>query len=413
MPDPTDTPGRPPRWVSRDYVTLTTGLALSWVGSGFQRVALPVAVAVSGGTAAQLGAILSATILTQLAFVLIGGVVADRVSPRLTMVVSDALRLLSTAGLAVLFATDHWTTPALVALSVVTAAAGAFFDPAYIAMRVAIVPPALRTRAAGLTSMVRTFTGFGAPLLGGFVVALAGPTVGFVVNAVSFLASIAAVLLVPARRVVRPPREETSFLTQLRHGFGAVRERDWLWSGIVGAGFYHLGNGALLVLTPLIAVNRLGGGAAYGAIVAAEGLGGFVGAWLATRHRVRRPLLTGWLVLQTMPLWALSFAWPPLLWTVIVGSAVGYAGLMYYDVQWETSLQLGVPEALIARVHSWDYLVSFVMLPLGSALAAPATHWLGEWEVIVGCAVILCLGGLLPLTRRGTRTWELPPEARA
>ena len=158
--------------------------------------------------------------------------------------------------------------------------------------------------------MVRTFTGFGAPLLGGFVVALAGPTVGFVVNAVSFLGSIVAVLLVPSARVVRPPHDETSFVAQLRDGFGAVRERDWLWSGLVGAGLYHLGNGALLVLTPLIAVNQLGGSAAYGAIVAAEGLGGFVGAWLATRHRVRRPLLAGWLVLQTMPLWALSFAWP-------------------------------------------------------------------------------------------------------
>jgi hypothetical protein len=398
--------------VSREYATLTAGLALSWVGNGFQQVALPVAVAVSGGTAAQLGAVLSSTILTRLAFVLVGGVVADRISPRVTMVASDAVRLVSTVGLALLFATGHWTTPALIALSVVTSAAGTFFDPAYIAMRVAIVPPSQRTRAAGLTSMVRTFTGFGAPLLGGFVVALAGPTAGFVVNAVSFLGSIVAVLLVPAARVVRPPREETSFVRQLRDGFGAVRERDWLWSGMVGAGLYHLGNGALLVLTPLIAVNRLGGGAAYGAIVAAEGLGGFVGAWLATRHHVRRPLLTGWLVLQTMPLWALSFAWPPLLWTVIAGSAVGYAGLMYYDVRWETAQQLGVPVALIARVLSWDYLVSYIMLPLGSALAAPASHWLGERAVIVSCAAILCLGGLLPLTQRGTRVWEVPAEAR-
>ena len=413
MPEPSPASSPAPRWVSRDYATLTAGLALSWVGNGFQRVALPVAVAVSGGTAAQLGAVLSATIITQLAFVLVGGVVADRISPRFTMVASDTLRLASTAGLAILFATGHWTTASLVALSVVTAAAGAFFDPAYIAMRVAIVPPALRTRAAGLTSMVRTFTGFGAPLLGGFVVALAGPTIGFVVNAVSFLASIVAVLLVPAARVVRPPREETSFVTQLKDGFGAVRERDWLWSGLVGAGFYHLGNGALLVLTPLIAVNRLGGSAAYGAIVAAEGLGGFVGAWLATRHRVRRPLLVGWLVLQTMPLWALSFAWPPLLWTVIAGSAIGYAGLMYYDVRWETAIQLGIPERLVARASSWDYLVSFIMLPLGSALAAPASHWLGERGVIVGCAAILFVGGLIPLSLRGTRTWEPPAEARA
>lgn len=403
---------RPSRWVSRDYATLTAGLALSWVGGGFQQVALPVAVAVSGGSAAQLGAVITATMITRIVFVLVGGVVAERMPPRLTMVVSDAVRVASTAGLAILFATDHWTTPAIVALSVVTAAAGAFFDPAYLAMRVAIVPPPLRTRAAGLTSMVRTFTGFGAPLLGGFVVAIAGPTVGFVVNAVSFLASIAAVLLVPASRVVRPPGEETAFVAQLRAGFGAVRERDWLWSGLVGAGFYHLGNGALLVLTPLIAVQQLGGSAAYGAIVAAEGLGGFVGAWLATRHQVRRPLLAGWLVLQTMPLWALSFAWPPLLWTVIAGSAIGYAGLMYYDVRWETAIQLGVPEGLVARVHSWDTLVSFIMLPLGSALAAPASGWLGEREVIVGCAAILAIGGLFPLMLRGTREWEPPPEAR-
>jgi hypothetical protein len=161
-----------------------------------------------------------------------------------------------------------------------------------------------------------------------------------------------------------------------------------------------------------VAIQRLGGASAAGFIASAEGLGGFLGAALGLRFRPRHPLRAGWLTLTLMPIWALAYVWPAALTAVLAGAVVGYAGLFFFDVAWETAIQDHVPHRALGRVSSWDYLTSFIAMPIGNALAGPLSAAYGINRVLVASAAVLFLAAVsqlaVPGVRKMTRTESVP-----
>ncbi|GAA2540063.1 MFS transporter [Winogradskya consettensis] len=384
-----------------DFRLLATGMSLSWLGNGFQTIALAVAVLISGGSAGDLGLVMACSVLAMLACTLFGGVWADRVQPQRVMVASDAVRVVTTAAIAVMFASGSYQLPLLCALAAVSAGAGAFFEPAMTALRPMLVDVARRQHANATLSLLQTSCRVVGPALGGLVVAQFGASTGFAVNAASFVASGAAALLIRAR-TVRVPGE--GMLRELGAGWREIRQRDWLLSGVLAATVYHVANGILLVLVPVLAIERLGGAQAAGFIAAAEGLGGVIGAAIALRWRPARLLYAGWLTLLLMPLWALAFVWPGTLTAVLAGAVIGYAGLNFYGVAWDTAIQDHIPHHLLARVASWDILTSLLAMPVGNALAGPLAAALGTDRILTLSALVLFGSALIPLAYAGTRS---------
>ncbi|MDQ1702559.1 MAG: hypothetical protein QOF57_1811 [Frankiaceae bacterium] len=393
------------RLLSRDFRLLAAGQALSWLGNGFQVVALAVAVVLSGGGAGALGLVLASNVIGILVCTLFGGVWADRLQPQRVMVVSDLVRCATVTAMAVMFGTGQFSVPLLCALAAATSGAGSFFAPAMTALKPMLVTQPRRQSANATLGLLQTTSSVVGPAAGGLLVAAFGPAVGFSVNAASFLASVATVLLITAR-VERAPR--TGVFREMGAGWAEIRRRDWLLSGVLAATVYHVANGVVLVLSMVIAVQQLGGAGAAGVIAAAEGLGGVVGTAIALRYRPRRLLLAGWLALPLMSLWVLAYVWPGALAAVLAGAVVGYAGLLFFDVAWETALQDHVPHQFLARVASWDTLTSFIGMPIGNALAGPLSHLFGTDRVLVVCAATLFLSGLAPLTFAGTRRLGRP-----
>src|SRR3954454_20360514 len=86
-----------------DFRLLATGQTLSWIGNGFQTVALAVAVVRAGGGPGDLGLVMACSVITMVACSLFGGVWADRLQPQRMMVASDLVRLLAAAAMAVMF----------------------------------------------------------------------------------------------------------------------------------------------------------------------------------------------------------------------------------------------------------------------------------------------------------------------
>jgi MFS family permease len=383
-----------------DFRLLSTGMSLSWLGNGFQTVALAVAVIVAGGGAGDLGLVMASSFVAILVCTLFGGVWADRVQPQRMMVLSDAVRCLSAAGMAVMFGTGHYHLPLLCALAAVSGGAGAFFEPAMTALKPMLVTVERRQAANATLSLLQTTSSVLGPAAGGLVVAGFGAPAGFGVNAASFLASMAAALLIRAR-VERAPR--AGLLAELGEGRREIWRRDWLRAGVLAATVYHIANGVILVLVQVIAIERLGGASAAGFIAGAEGLGGVLGAAVALRWRPRRLLRAGWLTLLLMPLWPLAYVWPATLVAVLAGAVLGYAGLLFYAVAWDTAVQDHVPHRVLARVTSWDILTSYLALPVGSALAGPLAARFGVDRVLVVCALVLFGASVAPLFVAGSR----------
>jgi predicted MFS family arabinose efflux permease len=383
-----------------DFRLLATGMTLSWLGNGFQAVALAVAVVTGGGGARDLGLVMAASVVAMLACTLFGGVWADRLQPTYVMIGSDAVRVATTAAMALMFATGSYHLPALCLLAAVSAGAGSFFTPAMMSLKPMLVPADRRRSTNATLSLLQTICAVVGPALGGVVVAAAGAPAGFTVNAASFLASLIAAALIRAR-TTRSAR--TGLLSELGEGWREIRSRDWLVSGVFAATIYHIANGVIMVLVQVVAINRLGGASAVGVIASAEGLGGVIGAAVAIRYRPRRPLRAGFLTLLLMPLWAFAYVWPAALVAVIAGAVIGYAGLSFFGVAWETAIQDNVPHRSLGKVASWDQLTSFLAMPLGNALAGPLSETYGIDPVLLVSGSVLLVAGAAPLLVRGTR----------
>ena len=393
-----------------DFRLLAAGQTLSWFGNGFQTVALAVGVVAGGGSATVLGAVLACEVGAMLAGTLFGGVWADRLQPQRVMVVSDTVRLATVTGMAVLFGLVGLSAPLLCVLAALTAFAGSFFTPAMTALKPMVVARDRLQSANATLGLLRTTASVAGPAAGGLVVAVWGPASGFGINAGSYLVSALSVLFIRAR-AERAPR--TGLLGELREGWTEIRRRDWLLSGVLAATAYHVANGVVLVLIQVVAIKQLGGASAAGLIAGAEGLGGMLGAGVALRWRPLRALRAGWFALLLMPLWVLVYVWPALLGAVLVGAVIGYAGLMFFDVAWQTAMQDHVPHRVLARVASWDMLASFVGMPVGNALAGPLANALGIDRVLVGCAAVLFASGVAPLFVAGTRRLTRVPHEDA
>jgi hypothetical protein len=211
-------------------------------------------------------------------------------------------------------------------------------------------------------------------------------------------------------RAERGPHQ--SMLREMGEGWREISKRDWLMGGLFAATTYHIANGVILVLVQVVAIQRLGGASAAGFIASAEGLGGFLGAALGLRLKPRHPLRAGWLTLTLMPVWALAYVWPAALIAVLAGAVIGYAGLFFFDVAWETAIQDHVPHRALGRVSSWDYLTSFIAMPIGNALAGPLSQAYGINRVLVASAAVLFLAAVsqlaVPGVRKMTRTGTAP-----
>src|SRR5258706_6517423 len=304
-----------------DFRLLAAGQALSWLGNGFQTVALAVAIVLSGGGPGDLGLVMASSVGAMLVCMLFGGVWADRVQPQRMMVISDVVRLVAVSGIAAMFGTGNQWLPLLCALAALSSGAGAFFSPAFAALNPMVVAPERRQSTNAMLTLLQTSAAVLGPAAGGLVVAAFGATTGFTVNAISYLASVVTALLIRSR-AERPQRE--GMLTELGAGWREIRRHDWLLAGVLSTTAYHIANGVILVLVQVIAVQDLGGARAAGFIAGAEGLGGVIGATIAMKLRPRRYLRTGWLTLLLMPLWALAYVWPGALTAVLVGAALGF-----------------------------------------------------------------------------------------
>ncbi|MCP2321539.1 putative MFS family arabinose efflux permease [Hamadaea flava] len=386
--------------MSRDFRLLAAGQGLSWLGNGFQTVALAVAILLAGGGAGDLGLVMAASVVAMLCGTLFGGVWADRMQPQRVMVLSDVVRAVAATGIALVFGTGHYALPLVMAFAAISAGAGAFFGPAFTSLKPMLVPADRRQSANATLSLLQTTCAVIGPALGGLVVARFGATTGFAVNAFSFAVSTVTALLIRAR-VTRPPRQ--GMLRELGAGWLEIRRRDWLLVGVLAATVYHIANGVVLVLIQVLAIERLGGASAAGLVAAAEGLGGVVGAAVGMRFKPRRLLRAGWLTLMLMPVWVLVYVWPGVLTAVAAGAVVGYAGLAFFSVAWETALQDHIPHDRLARVASWDMLTSFLAMPLGNALAGPLASAFGYDPVLVVCAIVLLGASVTPLAVAGSR----------
>jgi MFS family permease len=381
----------------RAFRLLFAAEAISSLGDRIVPVALAFAVLNLTGSVGDLGLVLAAQTVPLVAFLLLGGVWADRLPRRRVMITSDLSRSISQAATAVLLLSGQAHLWELVGLQALYGAATAFFEPAAQAVIPQTVNADQLQQANSLLALSGNIAQVAGPAVAGVIVAAANPGWGLAFDAVTFVGSAACVGAMP--RIVTEVRERATLLHELRGGWSAFRARRWLWITVacftVYIGFCWA---PWQVLGPQVARVALGGPGAWAAIVVALGAGSVAGGVIGLRLRPRYPLRVAFalFVLTTPALFALLAAHAPLPIIIAVALVDGSSGTLF-NTFWFTAMQSDVPADELARVVSWDYLGSVSILPIGQALSGPVAAALGLSATLYGAAgltLILFAGAL-------------------
>jgi MFS family permease len=397
----------------RAFRLLFAAQSISSLGDRLVPVALAFAVLDLTGSATALGAVLAAQTIPLVAFVLFGGVWADRLSRRRVMLASDLVRAVSQGSSAALLLTGRAHVWELVALQAVYGTAVAFFGPAALALLPETVETSQLQQANSLIALSGNVAAVIGPAVAGVIVAASHPGWGLAFDAVTFLGSAACVAAMPP--VVAAVRERAPMQSELRAGWSAFRARRWLWVTVACFTLYvGFGWAPWQVLGPQIARQSLGGPGAWAAIVVALGVGSVAGGLIALRFRPRYPLRMSMCVFVTVTpaMMASVAAHAPLPLILALALIDGSAGTMF-NTFWFTSMQSDIPAGEQARVFSWDYLGSTAMLPLGQALSGPVAATLGLSTTLYCAAGVTFVLFALTLSARAVRDFSPPALAPA
>jgi hypothetical protein len=240
------------------------------------------------------------------------------------------------------------------------------------------------------------------PALGGILVALGSPGAALLADAASF--GFEGLLLLRLRLASRDDViEARSFLAELREGWAEFRRQTWIWTTIVFFGISNFAWASYFVLGPVIAKRDLGGAGAWATVLSAFGAGTILGGVVALRLRPRRPLLTS--CVSAVPLLGLPVTIALRLPVAVLAgvSAIAGIGIALHLALWATVFQREVPEEARSRVSSYDALGSFVLLPLGSALAGPVAALIGISATLYAAAAVMAVTMAIVLAQPSVR----------
>jgi MFS family permease len=399
-------------FAEREFGLLFLGRTVSLFGTAFAPIALAFAVLDLTGSATDLGVVIAAGVLPQILFIVVGGIWADRLPRHHVMVVSDAVAGAAQAVIAALVLTGAAEIWHLVVLQLVRGGASSFFFPA----AQGIVPQTVSARflqeANALLRLSRNGTQIIGAAAGGVAVAAIGSGWALAFDAGTYF--LGAAVLLALRIPRRLTMTERHFVRELAEGWNTFRSRAWLWGIVVQFAFVNAcGVGAWAVLGPVVADRELGGPAAWGFIVAAQGAGLIVGGVVTLRYRPDRLLLVATLAVFPLALPVLLLAVPAAAWAIALGAFLAGFSIEFFGVFWDTALQQQIPHDQLSRVSSYDALGSIVFIPLGAAIAGPAADHFGVGETLVGAALVIVVATAVVLVVDDVRTLRRREDRRA
>ncbi|KJL26266.1 Enterobactin exporter EntS [Microbacterium oxydans] len=369
--------------------------AITMIAGSMSSIALAFAVLEIDNDARSLSLVLAAFTISNIVFVLFGGVIADRLPRALIIQACYVVDILSIGTIAALLFTGTATIPLLIVLSIVNGASTAFVLPAMQGIIPQLTTPEHLQQANAMLSFVRSAVTIGGPIIAGVLVATAGPAWAMVVQAAGWVIAIPVLALVK----LPPPSHAggTTMFHDLRIGWREFWSRSWLWTIVLAFMIMNaIHVGAWGVVGPYIAKNNdLLGITGWGWVVSAEGVGVLLMTLLLMWFPLRRPLRYGMIGMAAFAIPVTILGIHPAVVLLAMAAFIAGAGAEVFSTGWNLAMMENIPGEKLSRVSSYDMLGSFVVMPIGTLVygwlithADPATVLITSGAVYAGVALI-------------------------
>lgn len=395
----------------REFRLLWLGQVVSGMGNQITRIALPFQVYVLTGSTIAIGALVLAQLIPILVFSLGAGSVADAVDRRRLLLITQAGMALTSLALVALALAPSPSLVAIYGVAFLAAGLSSVDGPTRSAAIPRLVTPAHLPAAIALNQLNYQAASVVGPAIGGLLLATIGLAGAYAVDALSFGASLAALLVIgplaPIGRVTRPG------IAAIREGLRYAADRRVILSTFA-IDLVAMIFGMPTALFPVLALDVFRvGPIGVGLLAAAPGVGAFVGALLSGWvSGVRR---TGRAVALAVIVWGLAivgfglatFSFPLALFLLAIAGAADVLSAVFRSM----IIQLEAPDQLRGRVMSIHMLVVTSGPRMGDLEATGVAAVFGA-QISVVSGGLLCLLGVAAVARAFPELWRNSTPAR-
>ncbi|MDM5178277.1 MFS transporter [Massilia sp. DJPM01] len=410
-----------------DFRWMMSGAIITALGDQFTMIALPWLVLVSTGDPLKMGLVIALMSVPRAIFILLGGALVDRYSPKSMLMISKYVNTVLLALLAALVLAGYASLPVISVLALAIGFASAFSIPAGTSMLPNVVAPAQLAQANGIMMGVRQVSMLAGPLLAGLLIALfgdgggaagsaAGIGAAFAIDSASFLLSAWTL-----SKVRLPHAQPKAAAEPVLRAVGAGVTMVWHDTALRTCMLYwglcaFVVGGTMQVALPVLASSVLHGASALGLIMGVHGAGSLAGMALTGvlgKFRVRNfgttVLLVDVLVgLLLIPLGLVAASWQAAGLMLVIGVLGGYMQVAVFS--W---LQQRVPRAMLGRAMSIFMFIFMGVAPLSAALTGWLLQWVSLAQLFGGAGLFLMSTALLAwlLTPMGSVSDSPPAQA--
>ena len=393
---------------NRDFRVLWAASVVSNLGSFLQTVSASWLMLELTQSATWVGLMVASTTMPLLAVAIPAGALADLTDRRRILLASQAISALAALAMAVLYAVGQVTPGRLLALGLLLGTGFSIGHPAWQALVPDLVPRDQVAGAVALNAASFNVARAVGPALGGILVATVGPGWGFTINAISYLAVVAALLTFPRREL---EGEEGSLALAVATGLRFARHTPQLRRLLGFASGFAITTAVLQATLPNLTTEAFGAGAgAYGLLLGAMGVGALVAA-------VIRPVLAARLQRRLVPAGMFLFGIGGTLVGLAPVLAVAAVGMFVAGIAWVTALstlnattQLLAPRWVRGRVMSLYTLAFMGVTPLGAVLGGTVADAAGVRVAVVVFSLATLALGLAALRLLPAMADVNPPE---
>lgn len=382
----------------RNYRLFFSGQTVSLIGTWLTRVAASWLAYRLSHSALVLGLVSFAGLIPTFLIAPFAGVLADRWNKHRVLVLTQVCAALQSAALAVLTLSGRMTIPYLVGLSVVQGLINAFDMP----VRQSLVVEMIEDRrdlpnAIALNSSMVNLARLVGPSLAGILIASVGEGGCFAIDAVSYLAVIATLLMMSFKPRAHAPAAQKHLLLELKDGFVYAGRSPAIMAVLALLALVSFMGVPYMTLLPMIVTERLAGDArVLGYLTGASGLGALTGVlYLASRRSVLglgRIIFASALVFGTG---LILFGFAHTVWFALPMTLIAGMGMMVQMAATNTVLQSIVEENKRGRVMSLFLMAFTGTAPFGSLFGGFMADRIGAAMTLECGGVVCCLGALV------------------
>jgi MFS family permease len=385
------------------FTSLAAARFISNIGNGMSPIALAYGVlSIKGADGGDLSLVMGARYFPLVAFMLFGGVFADRFQRNRIVGGSDVIGSFLVGTSAISMLAGFPSVWLLVVMGALFGVLNALWWPAMSGVLPEILPKEKLQTGNAIIGLMSNIGNISGALLGGLIVAALNPGWALLIDAGSFF--IAGLIVWNLKLPSKTKVESPGIINDLVVGWREFISRSWVVTMVITFALINMVFESMYqVLGPLNFSDPNSGPRYWSLNLAGLTAGMMIGGVIVLKRKFRRPLFLSMILIALSSVWDFTLAFDMPLVICILAAVFSGITLEFFIVTWSTSLQSHIPLESYSRVNAYDALGSFGIAPLGIVIAGPLAAHFGVNTILLFTGSITLVSALASLTVKSVR----------